>query len=75
MLIFFKFSYFDSVMIDDVFVSDTLKDPEFVRDVLERFVIVGLELDLLHGHNITSGVVDRRVHFAKMALPCFLRYV
>ena len=34
----------------------------------EGLVIVGLERDLLHGHDVPGLVVDGRVHLPKMTL-------
>ena len=57
-------------MIDEVLVADALKDPEFLGDVPQRLVVVGLEGQLLHGHDVARLVVDSRVNFAKSALQC-----
>ena len=36
--------------------------------LLKRFVIVWLQRDFLHGHDVASLVVDRSVHFPKVTL-------
>ena len=55
-------------MIDEVLVSDALEYPELLCHVPERLVVVGLERQLLHGHDVASLVVDGRVHLAESAL-------
>ena len=61
-------AHLHSVVIDEVFVSDALEDPEFFCDVPQRLVVVGLQGQLLHRHYVARLVVDGRVHLAKSAL-------
>ena len=57
-----------SVVVDEVLVADALEDPELLCDVPEGLVVVGLQWQLLHRHDVASLVVDRSVHLAEGAL-------
>ena len=62
-------SYLHPVVVNKMLVVDTLKDPELIRDISQRLVVVRLQRDLLHGHDVAGRVVDGRVDLAEVALP------
>ena len=60
----------DAEVLDEVFVVDALEDLELLGDGADGAVVVGLQVDLLHGHQVARLVVHRRVHAPEPALAC-----
>ena len=60
---------FNTEVFDEVKVVDGLKYPELLSDTLECLVVIVLEGDLLHGHDVPRLVVDGGVHLAEVPLP------
>lgn len=52
--------------------SDTLKYSQLISHISERFMIIWLEWNLLHSHDITTGIVNSSVHFSKVTLTDFI---
>ena len=55
-------------MLDKVRMVNGLKYPEFLGHALEGLVVVVLQGDLLHGHDVARLVVDGGVHLAEVPL-------
>ena len=58
----------DVKMFDEVGVVDGLEYPQFLRHALQCPVVVVLQGDLLHGHDVAGDVVDGGVDLPKVAL-------
>ena len=50
---------------------DGLKDPKFLRHTLQCPVVIVLQWDLLHGHDVPGLVIDGSVNLPKVALTNF----
>ena len=57
-------------MINQMFVMDALEDSEFIGNVPQGFMVVGLERNLFHGHDVSGPTVDGGVDLPEMTLTC-----
>ena len=57
--------YLDAVDLHKVRVLDALEDPELVGDPPDGAVVVGLQRQHLHGHQLAGLVVHGSVHLAE----------
>jgi len=63
------------VVADQMLVLDAFEDAQFIRHATDGFVVIRLQGNLFHGHQLARLIVDRHVHLTEATLTFNIRLI